>query len=104
LIYLTKNFPTIKKSVYLATSSILQGKTRSLTSIKKNLDMEHVNLYGAIRGFMLSCYPINPCAYVEIIDILKNEGHTIEAISTAGQWIGAYIGLIKLLEQGLKMT
>jgi ankyrin repeat protein len=102
--YLAKNYPIIKKSLHTALLSILNGQTISLIDIRKKLNDECVDLYGALRGFMLSCFLEKSYTYKESIDILEQEGHSIEAICLAGKFIGAYLGLSKLIKQGIVIT
>jgi hypothetical protein len=92
--YLLEQWPDAKHSVNNAVSSILDPNKILLNPTD--------DLYGGLRGFLLLCFRPQ-YTFIEIMNILKKEGNNKEALRLAGKFIGAYLGLNKLVDQGLEI-
>jgi hypothetical protein len=97
--WLTKlidNYPEFKQSIHYAALSVIESNNIVPVTLNKELK----SLCGAFRGFLLLSFKPK-YTFMEILDILKNEGYTIKSINTALGFIGAYMGLNELMSQDI---
>jgi hypothetical protein len=98
-----KEFTDLKLLVSSATNSILDNKEATKPP---RIRINKVDFIGVIRGFLFLSYDHNGSSYTitDILDILKKEGYSNNCLNIAGSFIGAQLGLNKMIDQGLKMS
>jgi hypothetical protein len=98
LIYQNNNIDKIiSRSIYYASMSVMNTNAHVINAEYKT------DTYYAIRGFLLLSFKPE-YTYIDIIDILTKEHASNKGLIMAGQFIGAYKGLNKLVSEGLYIT